>query len=196
MGFTALYRCKSCGNEFEASEGGGFQFLLFRCVTCDATKSVRKPKPLYMVRQEQELAYASARRAIPDLMYEIRTLDELKAQGKIYAEAYVEHRERASEALKRYQEIVERGPATITSSIRMKCEKCGNESSDSRFCTCCGSALRTELEDANLISREDDLQRIGVCEKCGGQLRDDIGPMCPSCHSRSVEPKKILAAYD
>ncbi|MBI2267140.1 MAG: hypothetical protein HYU64_18600 [Armatimonadetes bacterium] len=40
MGQVARYRCKSCGSEFQAQEGGGFTFELYRCEKCDLVKSV------------------------------------------------------------------------------------------------------------------------------------------------------------
>ncbi|MCF7887662.1 MAG: hypothetical protein K9L76_00130 [Candidatus Omnitrophica bacterium] len=30
-------------------------------------------------------------------------------------------------------------------------------------------------------------EKIGVCKKCGGELREDIKPMCPKCRSRDTE---------
>lgn len=40
MGQIAIYKCKNCGNEFEASEGGGFTIIEHRCVDCDQIKAV------------------------------------------------------------------------------------------------------------------------------------------------------------
>ena len=39
-------------------------------------------------------------------------------------------------------------------------------------------------------------EKIGVCKKCGGELRDDLAPMCPACKSREVEVKEVLLEYD
>lgn len=30
MGQTAIYKCKKCGNKFEANKGGGFHFTEYR----------------------------------------------------------------------------------------------------------------------------------------------------------------------
>jgi hypothetical protein len=40
MGHSGIYKCKDCGNEFEAREGGGFVFIEYRCVNCDKIKNV------------------------------------------------------------------------------------------------------------------------------------------------------------
>ncbi len=39
-------------------------------------------------------------------------------------------------------------------------------------------------------------EQIGVCPKCGGELRDDIGPMCPECKSRDIECLGTHLNYD
>lgn len=39
-------------------------------------------------------------------------------------------------------------------------------------------------------------EEIGVCEKCGGELKKDLGPICPVCKSRDVEEKQVLERYD
>lgn len=39
-------------------------------------------------------------------------------------------------------------------------------------------------------------EEIGVCKKCGGELKVDIRPMCPKCKSRDVEENQILTQYD
>ncbi|MFC1906895.1 hypothetical protein ACFLW8_02265 [Chloroflexota bacterium] len=41
MGTKSVYRCLDCGNEFTAREGGGFNFIEYRCVDCDTIKAVR-----------------------------------------------------------------------------------------------------------------------------------------------------------
>lgn len=40
MGTLAVYKCNNCGNQFEASKGGGFNFVEYRCVKCDYIKGV------------------------------------------------------------------------------------------------------------------------------------------------------------
>jgi len=37
---------------------------------------------------------------------------------------------------------------------------------------------------------------VGKCRKCGGDLRDDLGPMCFKCKSRDIEEKEIICLYD
>ena len=39
-------------------------------------------------------------------------------------------------------------------------------------------------------------QDIGRCRKCGGELRDDLQPMCRNCGSRNVEEKEVRILYD
>jgi hypothetical protein len=40
MGHTFGAKCKNCGTEFEASEGGGFTFHLLHCDQCGKDKSI------------------------------------------------------------------------------------------------------------------------------------------------------------
>ena len=40
MGIVAKFQCAKCGEVFEAAAGGGFAFLLYRCVNCDVVKQV------------------------------------------------------------------------------------------------------------------------------------------------------------
>jgi len=54
MGQTAMYKCRNCGNEFKASDGGGFCFIKFRCVNCDRTKDVDIPEGNVRI-QEQDI---------------------------------------------------------------------------------------------------------------------------------------------
>ncbi len=39
-------------------------------------------------------------------------------------------------------------------------------------------------------------EQVGVCKKCGGELREDLKPMCPACRSRDVEEKEVEIFYD
>ena len=39
-------------------------------------------------------------------------------------------------------------------------------------------------------------EEIGLCPRCGGELRSDLEPMCPGCGSRNVEVKEIQTFYD
>ena len=94
MGTTGRWRCLDCGNDFNAREGGGFYFSLYRCVNCDRTKEV----------------------------------------------------------------------------TTAKCEN--------------GEFIPIEHEDP------------GKCSRCGGELSDDIGPMCRKCKSRNVELIEITMFYD
>ncbi|MDO8584224.1 MAG: hypothetical protein Q7R83_03545 [bacterium] len=40
MGQKAAYKCNICDHAFEANSGGGFQFVEYRCVNCDAVKQI------------------------------------------------------------------------------------------------------------------------------------------------------------
>lgn len=39
-------------------------------------------------------------------------------------------------------------------------------------------------------------EEIGNCPSCGGELRDDLNPMCRKCGSRDVEMDEITIFYD
>lgn len=63
------------------------------------------------------------------------------------------------------------------------------------------------MKSVSLINRDDpeaklvmpSKEKIGRCYKCGGELRADIGPMCPNCKSRNMEDVKnedIHILYD
>ena len=39
-------------------------------------------------------------------------------------------------------------------------------------------------------------EEIGTCEQCGGELKNNLKPMCPKCKSRDVEEKEVLIYYD
>lgn len=45
MGVTGIFICKNCGNEFKASDGGGFHFTRLRCVDCGRVKDVERDLP-------------------------------------------------------------------------------------------------------------------------------------------------------
>jgi hypothetical protein len=79
-----------------------------------------------------------------------------------------------------------------------KCRKCGNE-----FTARCGGGFHfkeyrcVECDGVKPLPREPLTEKaLGICDLCGGQLKDDIGPMCPACRSRDVEEKQCLILYD
>ena len=39
-------------------------------------------------------------------------------------------------------------------------------------------------------------EEIGKCRKCGGELRNDIGPMCFKCHGRNAIMQEIRVFLD
>ncbi|MDD5590515.1 MAG: hypothetical protein PHY18_01130 [Dehalococcoidales bacterium] len=41
-----------------------------------------------------------------------------------------------------------------------------------------------------------DYKEISTCKWCGGELRDDIGPMCRKCKNRNTEQIEITVFYD
>ena len=41
MGYQGPYICQACGNTFQSRAGGGFLFIEYRCVNCDAIKTVK-----------------------------------------------------------------------------------------------------------------------------------------------------------
>jgi len=88
-----------------------------------------------------------------------------------------------------------------------KCDKCGNEFESQEGggfffieyrCVNCDTIKA--VESNRTVSPEEHKppteQEIGVCEKCGGELRENLKPMCPKCKSRNVEPKRPLLFYD
>lgn len=93
-----------------------------------------------------------------------------------------------------------------------KCKKCGNEfqaSWGSGFlfteyrCVDCDNTKSVEtslaitLRGGSLPNKDEiEEEEIGNCEKCGGKLEEEIGPMCPICKSREIEEKCLLALYD
>jgi ABC-type ATPase with predicted acetyltransferase domain len=88
-----------------------------------------------------------------------------------------------------------------------KCNKCSNQFKSQEGggfffaeyrCTECDSikAVRTNRRVSPEKYRGPSIKEIGVCEKCGGELRDDLKPMCPKCKSRDVGEIKVLISYD
>lgn len=82
-----------------------------------------------------------------------------------------------------------------------KCKKCGNEFESNEGmghmfqllrCVKCDNIKSIPVKVDNWPSEDE----IGVCEKCGGELRSDLRPMCPVCKSREAEEKKILMEYE
>lgn len=96
MGVEGIFKCNACAHEFHTRQGGGFHFLMYRCVECDRIKQVE-------------------------------TMDQ-----SCPPEEFI--------------------PPTK--------------------------------------------EEIGICESCGGNLRDDLNPMCPKCKSRDVEEERIDIIYD
>jgi len=39
-------------------------------------------------------------------------------------------------------------------------------------------------------------KQIGICRRCGGELRNNLRPMCRKCRSRDVEIGDTLMCYD
>lgn len=88
-----------------------------------------------------------------------------------------------------------------------KCKKCGNlfksrEGGGFHFieyrCVNCDN-IKTVKSDRTVPSEKykpPTREEIGLCDKCGGELREDLKPMCPACKSREVEEKEILMLYD
>lgn len=95
MGQKAIYKCNKCGNTFQSQEGGGFNFIEYRCINCDTIKAIV-------------------------------------------------------------------------------------------------SNCRVSSGDYKPPTKKE----IGVREKCGGELRDGLKPMCPKCKSRDIKQKEILLMYD
>ena len=88
-----------------------------------------------------------------------------------------------------------------------KCRKCGNEFESREG----GGFLFIEYRcvkcdwiksvKSNQMVRPENYKppaksQVGKCRKCGGELRDDIPPMCPKCKSRNVRMRKPDVYYD
>lgn len=88
-----------------------------------------------------------------------------------------------------------------------KCNKCNNEFKSQEGggfsfieYRCINCDTIKAVKGDRRVSSEDykppTKEKIGVCEKCGGELKDDLNPMCPKCKSRDVKVKEILLMYD
>ena len=85
-----------------------------------------------------------------------------------------------------------------------KCQKCGNEFKSREGggfnffvyrCINCDNIKSVNIDRRRRVPTPTK-EEIGVCKKCGGELRKDLKPMCPVCKSREAEVKQILANYD
>jgi DNA-directed RNA polymerase subunit RPC12/RpoP len=75
-----------------------------------------------------------------------------------------------------------------------KCNACGNE-----FETHFGGLMRaTELRCEKCDNRKlvEVGTKQGVCEKCGGEMKNNLLPMCPKCKARDTKEKKALIYID
>lgn len=88
-----------------------------------------------------------------------------------------------------------------------KCNKCGNkfhsqEGGGFTFieyrCISCDTikAVKSNRGVSSGDHKPPTKKEIGTCSKCGGELQDNIRPMCPKCKSRDVRVKEILLMYD
>ncbi|MCK5492135.1 MAG: hypothetical protein KAJ14_03385 [Candidatus Omnitrophica bacterium] len=80
-----------------------------------------------------------------------------------------------------------------------KCKKCGKffraqagggVKFDEYRCMLCDTIKNVETRDKSVSEKEyipPTKEEIGMCDKCGGGLRNDIGPMCPKCGARDIE---------
>jgi len=78
-----------------------------------------------------------------------------------------------------------------------KCKKCGNEFKANEGCGwhfCLYRCVNCDNTKEVLLGMDE--KKIGVCKKCGGELKDDLKPMCPNCKSRKVVEKEILTLWD
>jgi len=89
-----------------------------------------------------------------------------------------------------------------------KCKRCGKQFKSSEGggmlfeeyrCVKCDTIKTVKTNNRSVPVEEyipPSKDKIGVCRKCGGELRSDIGPMCPKCKLRDVEEIKIICLYD
>lgn len=82
------------------------------------------------------------------------------------------------------------------------CNKCGNKFEsqqgggfifDEYRCVDCDDIKRVML-----VSKNDrrPVEPLGICDSCGGELKEDLQPMCQKCKSRDVKIEEITAHYD
>ena len=78
-----------------------------------------------------------------------------------------------------------------------RCNKCGSEF------TAHGGGGFTFIEyrcfdcdTIKVVTRNRSKEDIGKCEKCHGELKEDLEPMCQKCKSRNVKKVKKLMVYD
>jgi len=88
-----------------------------------------------------------------------------------------------------------------------QCLNCGNifeasEGGGFRFeqyrCVNCDKIKEIELKTDEENENRNNLPKsiVGVCKKCGGELRNDLKPMCPKCKSRDVVMISTSVLYD
>jgi DNA-directed RNA polymerase subunit RPC12/RpoP len=69
---------------------------------------------------------------------------------------------------------------------------------DEYRCVKCDSIKRVATMHKYLpaqLYRSPTADDIGVCQVCGGALRNDIKPMCPCCKGRDINQKAVLCLY-
>jgi ABC-type ATPase with predicted acetyltransferase domain len=68
----------------------------------------------------------------------------------------------------------------------------------------CINCDATEIVGIEKVTRSDSQNSQGNpyvvsyshCKKCGGEMRNDLAPMCTNCKSRNNEIKNIIMFYD
>ena len=80
-----------------------------------------------------------------------------------------------------------------TTSI-FKCNACGHEFEAYSGGLKYAAELRCEKCDNRKMAEAGTKQ--GICERCGGKMKDNLLPMCLKCKSRDIEHKKVLMHMD
>lgn len=89
-----------------------------------------------------------------------------------------------------------------------KCKKCGNEfqaNGGGGFlfiefrCVNCDIVKLVKCNDRHVLPEKwkpPTKEETGPCKNYGGELKDNLKPMCPACKSRDVEEIEVLISYD
>ena len=191
LGLTAVFKCKNCGLRFESSQGDGFNFVMYRCVDCDALKTVKRDPRESILRKLQETEKLPLSDFPDKRDFRVCFINENPLVLYVTSDAVLVG-------------ITTKRPFCPVIYLHSKTEA---EQFASELSTETGievihfphsRAALTSSEVSAEITRRIPKEEIGACEKCGGRMSHDIdlAPMCPKCHSRKVDAQKILVSYD
>jgi len=199
MGQSGEYECKDCGNQFGASEGRGMFFFEYRCIDCDTIKHVgfrRKSDEAIMRLRAKEIRWncpeCTARFGIFGLRW-------YKLRNKTLWDEPEDPEESIDycKDCKKIMRLVSEKRKDPKQSIGA-CPVCGGGSFFSGIPCKCNHKEMRDLEPKTFEEEARDIieDPAGDCPKCGGELRNDLKPMCPECKSRNTENISVDMLYD